>query len=60
MKAYLMTSGTLFGLITLAHLLRIVMESRHLAADPWFLLTTVAAGGLCLWAWRLLKSLARA
>jgi hypothetical protein len=54
MKAYLITSGTLFGLITLAHFLRVVMESPRLATDPWFVLTTLAAGALCIWAFRLL------
>ncbi|MCA1559768.1 MAG: hypothetical protein LC804_05705 [Acidobacteria bacterium] len=57
MKAYLMTTGTVFGLITLAHLLRIIMESPQLARDPWYVLLTVAAAALCLWAWRLLRRL---
>ena len=54
MKAYVMTTGAVFGLLSLAHLWRIV-EERHLATDPWFVLITVAAGGLSLWAWRLLR-----
>ncbi|HEX9754683.1 MAG TPA: hypothetical protein VGA42_03215 [Gemmatimonadales bacterium] len=59
MKAYVMTTGALFGLLTLAHLLRIIQEGRHLATDPLYLLITVAAGALCLWAWRLLRLSAR-
>ncbi|PYS57075.1 MAG: hypothetical protein DMF76_23245 [Acidobacteria bacterium] len=55
MKAYVITTGVIFALLTLAHLLRIIMEWPHLAKDPFFLLITVAAGGLCLWAWRLLR-----
>ena len=55
MKAYVMTTGAVFGLLTLAHLLRIVAEGTHLAKDPWFVLITAAAGALCLWAWRLLR-----
>jgi len=54
-----MTTGALFGLLTLAHLLRIIQEGRHLATDPLYLLITVAAGALCLWAWRLLRLSAR-
>jgi hypothetical protein len=54
MKAYLMTTGVLFGLITLAHLFRMVGEGAHLATDPWFLLLTAAAAALCIWAGRLL------
>ncbi len=55
MKAYVITTGVVFALLTLAHLLRIIMEWPHLTRDPFFLLITVAAGGLCLWAWRLLR-----
>ena len=54
MKAYVMTTGAVFGLITLAHLLRIFMEGRHLAMEPLYILLTVAAASLCLWALRLL------
>jgi uncharacterized membrane protein len=55
MKAYVMTTGALFGLLTLAHLLRIIQEGRLLATDPLYILITVAAGTLCFWAWRLLR-----
>ena len=55
MKAYVTTTGTVFGLITLAHILRIIAEGRHLMTDPWFVLLTVITGTLCLWACRLLR-----
>jgi hypothetical protein len=55
MKAYVITTGAVFGLLTLAHLARVFAEGPRLAADPWFVLVTVAAAALCLWAWRLLK-----
>ena len=54
MKAYVMTTGAIFGLITLAHLLRVMSEGPRLATDPFFILLTVAAAALCLWAGRLL------
>ena len=54
MKAYVMTTGTLFGLLTIVHVWRVIEES-HLARDPWFVLMTVAAAALCLWSWRLLR-----
>ena len=54
MKAYLTTTGTVFGLITLAHVARIFAEGAHLAKDPVFLLLTLAAAALSFWAWRLL------
>jgi hypothetical protein len=38
MKAYVATTGAIFGLLTLAHLLRIVVEGRHLATDPLYVL----------------------
>jgi hypothetical protein len=64
MKAYLITTGMLFALLALAHLLRTIAEWPRLAADPWFVLEGpvigVAAATLCLWAWRLLRALARA
>ena len=59
MKAYLLTTGVLFGLITVAHLARIVDEWPHLATDPWFLLLTLAAAGFCVWAWHLFRRTAR-
>lgn len=55
MRAYLISTGGLFGLITLVHLWRIVDEWPRLATDPWYLLLTAAAAARCLWAWRLLR-----
>jgi hypothetical protein len=54
MKAYLITTGSIFGLIVVAHILRIIEEGPHLAKDPGYLLLTVAAGSVSIWAWRLL------
>ena len=54
MKAYLRVTGTIFGLITLSHIWRVVAESRQLAADPWYGLLTVLSAALCIWACRLL------
>jgi hypothetical protein len=59
-KAYLMTTGTVFGLLTVVHLWRIIEEGPHLATDPWYVLITVAAGAFCVWAWRLLRISTRA
>ena len=54
MKAYVMTTGTVFGLLTLAHIWRVIEEGPQLATEPWYVLITVAAAVLCLWALRLL------
>lgn len=53
MKIYVITTGTIFGLLTLAHVWRVIVE-RHLATDPAYILITVAAAALCGWACRLL------
>ncbi len=54
MKAYVTTTGAVFGLLTLVHIWRVIAYEPHLATDPWFVLFTVAAAALCLWACRLL------
>jgi hypothetical protein len=58
MKGYLITTGTIFALIALAHLARTVAEQERLAADPWFYLEGpglgLVAAALSLWAGRLL------
>jgi hypothetical protein len=59
-KAYVMTSGVIFGLITLAHVWRVFEEGLRLATEPWYVLITLAAAGLCLWGWRVLRALRRA
>ena len=59
MKAYLVTTGTVFGLLTLVHIWRAVAESPALARDPWYVLTTALSAALCLWAWRLIRASAR-
>ena len=54
MKAYIITTGAVFGLLTVAHIWRILLEP-HLVKEPWFLLFTLIALALSLWALRLLK-----
>jgi len=60
MKAYIITTGAVFGLLTVAHIWRALEEGQQLAKNPWFILITVAAAALCLWACRLLRSSSRA
>jgi hypothetical protein len=58
-KAYLITTGSIFGLIAVAHAARTVAEAGRLAADPWFYLEGpglgLVAAALSVWAWRLLR-----
>ena len=64
MKAYLITTGSLFGVLAVAHLLRTIVEWRRLAVDPWFFLEGpgigIVAGAVAIWAWRLLRRSPRA
>ena len=55
MKAYVITTGAVFGLVTLAHFWRVLADEPHLATDPGFILITIAAAALCFWACRLLR-----
>ena len=50
MRAYVMTTGTIFGLVTLAHVWRMV-EERQLATTPWYIAITAASAALAVWAW---------
>jgi glucan phosphoethanolaminetransferase (alkaline phosphatase superfamily) len=54
MKAYVITTGIIFGLLTLAHIWRMILEGRHLLAEPWWVGITLLAAALCVWAFRLL------
>ena len=53
MRSFLITAGTVFGLIVAAHIARIAAEPG-MAKDPWFWLLTLIAAALSGWAWRLL------
>jgi len=61
MKAYLITTGAVFALLTLAHLLRVGELFSRFSSDPWYVLgvsaITVASAALSIWAWRLLRRL---
>jgi hypothetical protein len=59
MKCYVITTGTVFGLLVVLHLWRVIEEGPHLAANPWFLLFTFAAAALCAWACCLIRSTGR-
>lgn len=55
MKAYLAISGTIFVLIVIAHVLRVVAEGTAMVRDPFFVFTTLLAGALSLWAFNLFR-----
>jgi hypothetical protein len=59
MKPYLITTGTLFALVAVAHLLRTIAEWSRLTTDPGFILEGpglgVLAAAIAFWAWRLIS-----
>jgi hypothetical protein len=59
MKAYLITTGAVFALLTLAHLVRMVIEGGHVAMDPVFAIFTIISASLCVWALMLLRKSTR-
>ena len=59
MKAFLLTTGTVFALLAAAHAWRILFESRELAREPWFMFTTVLSTALSVWAFVLARRTAK-
>ena len=54
MKAYLWVTGSAFGLLTVVHIWRMIVEPS--ARDPWYLLITTISALLSGWAFKLLRS----
>jgi hypothetical protein len=58
-RAYLVTTAVIFGLLALAHVLRTIAESARLTTDPGFLVEGpgigLVAALLCAWAITLLR-----
>ena len=63
LKSYLLTTGSLFGLVAIAHAARTFAEWSRLTADPWFIVEGpglgVVAGAIAFWSWRLLRTIDR-
>jgi hypothetical protein len=53
-KAYLAITAVAFSLLTLVHVWRIIEEGTQIVSNPWWMLITLAAAALSVWAWRLL------
>jgi len=53
-KAYLITTGTVFALIVVSHIVRFATEGGALR-EPWLWLLTLLAAGLSFWAFSLLR-----
>lgn len=59
MKAYVITTGIAFALLTLIHVWRIVWENTRLVVDPPFVIITLACAALAVWAGFVLAKLPR-
>ena len=63
MKSYLITTGSIFGLIAVMHLLKAIADWRLLTTNPVEFLSMAALGvvaaGFSAWAWRLLRRQSR-
>jgi hypothetical protein len=63
MKAYLITTGAIFALLALVHLVHTIEGRSRLTTDAWFLWEGpglgVVAAGISVWAWHLLRRLQR-
>ncbi len=57
MKAYVITTGLVFALVTVAHVARVFMEDLALARSPEYVVITLFTAGLSVWAWRVLRGL---
>ena len=54
MRAYIATTGILFVLLTVAHVVRAFQET-HFTREPWFWLATVVPALLAGWALTLFR-----
>lgn len=54
MTGYVAVTGIAAALIVLAHVARALQEGMHLVTDPWWMISTLTAAGISLWAIRLL------
>ena len=59
MKAYVITTGAVFGLLVVAHIWRAIEEGPALLKDPFYIVITIAAAAFCFWAWRVLRLMRR-
>lgn len=50
MKAYVLTTGVIFGLLTLTHLWRMVEEGTRLMTSVVFVSITALSAVFCVWA----------
>ena len=57
MRAYVITTGIIFALLTIAHIVRVATESARFLADPIFMLFTILSAALAVWSFVMLRRL---
>lgn len=55
MRAYVITTAIAFAVLVVLHVLRAIEEGALLLKEPPFILTTLAAAALFVWAMSLLR-----
>ncbi len=60
MKAYVITTGTLFTVLVALHVWRAFLEGSSMFKDPFFIATTATSAALAVWAYRLLTKTPKA
>lgn len=58
MRAYVITTGIIFALITISHCVRMALEPRVLT-EPIYLLLTLLSATLAIWAVVVLQRMSR-
>lgn len=59
MKAYVTTTGALFGLLVAVHIWRAIAEGGSMLKDPFYIAVTLASAVLAAWAWRVRGTISR-
>lgn len=59
MKAYVMTTGIVFGLLVVVHIWRAIEEGSGMMKEPFFVISTLLATAFCVWSWRVLRLMRR-
>ena len=54
MKAYLATTGAVFGILTILHVWRFVAEGGGPGREPWFIFISLVAAAFAVWSGMLL------
>ncbi len=64
MRAYLATTGVLFALLAVAHVMQTIADLPRFGQEPGLVLEGPGIGllavALCVWAWRLFRTAPRA